>query len=180
MSRIGKLPISIPKGVDVTITGDQVQVKGKLGTLSEKIPAGITVEKENNQLLVKRSGDTIQLRADHGRVRAVLANHVKGVSEGFARTLDIVGVGYRCEMKGKYLVLTLGYSHPIYYEFPQGVTGEVQEKGARIMVKSHDKQLLGAVAAELRGFRPPEPYKGKGIRYTDEKVLQKEGKAKGK
>jgi len=179
MSRIGKLPINIPSGVQITVSGTRVEVKGKLGTLSSEIPAGITIEKESNQLLVKREKDDIQMRADHGRVRAILANQVKGVSEGFSRTLDIIGVGYRCELKGKYLVLSLGYSHPIYFEFPQGVTGEVQEKGLRIMIKSHDKTLLGAVAAEIRGFRPPEPYKGKGIRYTNEKVQQKEGKAKG-
>ncbi|PKN46371.1 MAG: 50S ribosomal protein L6 [Deltaproteobacteria bacterium HGW-Deltaproteobacteria-17] len=179
MSRIGKLPINIPSGVEVTVAANKVQVKGKLGTLSQEVPAGISVVKENNQLLVKRENDEIQMRANHGRVRSILANQVKGVHEGFSRTLDIIGVGYRCEMKGKFLVLSLGYSHPIYFEFPQGVTGEVLEKGLRIMIKSHDKTLLGSVAAEIRGFRPPEPYKGKGIRYTDEKVKQKEGKAKG-
>lgn len=179
MSRIGKLPIIIPSGVQITVTGTKVEVKGKLGTLSSELPAGISLVKENNQLVVQREKDDNQMRSDHGRVRAILANHVKGVHEGFSRTLDIIGVGYRCELKGSYLVLSLGYSHPIYFEFPQGVTGEVQEKGLRIMIKSHDKTLLGAVAAEIRSFRPPEPYKGKGIRYTGEKVQQKEGKAKG-
>jgi len=179
MSRIGKLPIIIPSGVEVTVAANKVQVKGKLGTLSQEIPAGISVVKENNHLLVKRENDEIQMRADHGRVRSILSNQVKGVHEGFARILDIIGVGYRCELKGKFLVLSLGYSHPIYFEFPQGVTGEVLEKGLRIQLKSHDKTLLGAVAAEIRGFRPPEPYKGKGIRYSGEKVQQKEGKAKG-
>ncbi len=179
MSRIGKLPIIIPSGVEVAITGNRIQVKGKLGTLSQDIPDGISVVKENNQLVVNRASDEAQNRANHGRIRAMLANQVKGVHEGFGRTLDIIGVGYRCELKGQYLVLSLGYSHPIYYEFPQGVTGEVLDKGLKIQLKSHDKTLLGSVAAEIRGFRPPEPYKGKGIRYSGEKVKQKEGKAKG-
>ncbi|MBN2723661.1 MAG: 50S ribosomal protein L6 [Deltaproteobacteria bacterium] len=179
MSRIGKLPISIPKGVDVKITDKAILVKGKLGELSETIPSGVNAVVDNDTLNFTRVDDQKQHRINHGMIRSIVSNMVKGVSEGFTRNLNIIGVGYRAEMKGNFLVLSLGYSHPIYYELPKGVTAEVQERGVLIVLKAYDKIVLGQTASEIRAFRPPEPYKGKGIRYQGERVRQKEGKAKG-
>ncbi|MBU1220581.1 50S ribosomal protein L6 [Myxococcota bacterium] len=179
MSRIGKLPIAIPKGLEVKITENTIHAKGKLGELTEVIPAGIKANLEEGVLTFSRENEEKQTRINHGMVRAKVANIVKGLSDGFIRNLNIIGVGYRAEAKGDFIVFSLGYSHPIYYQLPKGVTGEVQDKGITVILKSFDKVLIGQVASEIRALRPPEPYKGKGIRYAGEFVRQKEGKTKG-
>ena len=179
MSRIGKMQITLPKGVTVKEIDSNVQVKGPKGELSTMLPKGITLVMDNNELHLKRGSETKQMRMNHGMARANVANCVHGVSEGFVKKLKIVGVGYRSELKGPMLVLALGYSHPIYYEVPKLVTCELEDRGLTIVLKSIDKILLGKVASDIRGFRPPEPYKGKGIRYDGEYVREKEGKAKG-
>lgn len=175
MSRVGKSPIKIPKGVTVTVDGDVVRIKGPKGELETAFVAGVGVSVEEGQVTVTRAAETKPVRSLHGTTRAVLANMVKGVSEGFFRNLDIIGVGYGAEIKGKKLVMKLGYSHPVEYDPPQGVTLEVPEP-TRIVVRGPDRQLVGQVAADIRAFRPPEPYKGKGIRYHDEYVRRKAGK----
>lgn len=172
MSRIGKKPIPIPAGVKVSI-GTELVVEGPKGRLSVPIPAGIRIEQRNGQLEVQREGD--QYAALHGLTRALAANAVQGVSSGFVRELDIVGIGYRAEQKGRVLTLSLGYSHPIEFVLPKGVEARV-EKMTHIVLSSADKQLVGQVAANLRALRPPDPYKNKGIRYTGEKLRKKVGK----
>ena len=179
MSRIGKTPVKIPKGVTVTAKGQTLSVKGPQGTLDFEVPAAIQFKVEGDTLSFVRSSDDQKVRAMHGMARAMAANLITGVSAGFTRTLDIVGVGYRAAVKGDSVDLTLGFSHPISYKLPAGVKAEVDKDG-KVHVKSADKSLLGQVAADLRGFRPPEPYKGKGIRYLNEKITLKEGKARGK
>lgn len=179
MSRIGKLPISIPKGVDVKINNNIIHVKGKAGELTEALPEGIDAVIETEVLTFSRKNEEKQTRINHGMIRSKVANMVKGLSDGFTRNLSIIGVGYRAELKGEYLVFSLGYSHPIYYQLPKTVAGEVVDKGVTIVLKSFDKVVLGQVASEIRALRPPEPYKGKGIRYVGERVRQKEGKTKG-
>ena len=176
MSRVGKLPIMIPKGVSVELNGKKIQVKKdnkQLNyTLNDKIEARI----ENNQIIVVRSDDTREQRALHGLSRNMIANMVEGLEKGFEKTLEIKGVGYRADLKGKDLELSLGYSHPIKVKAPEGIEFVV-EKQKTIKVKGYDKQMVGEIAAEIRDFRKPEPYKGKGIRYTDEHVRRKVGKA---
>jgi len=172
MSRIGKKPIPLPAGVKINIA-EQLQVEGPKGKLAVPIPAGVRIEKNDNTLEIKRDGDSYA--ALHGLTRALAANAVTGVSAGFVRELDIVGIGYRCEAKGEVLSFTLGYSHPIEYLLPKGVTAKV-DKLTHIVLASHDKQMLGQVAANIRALRPPEPYKQKGIRYTGETVRKKVGK----
>jgi large subunit ribosomal protein L6 len=179
VSRIGKLPISIPKGVVVKVNNNEVSVKGPKGLLTQNLPTGITMEEIDNTLVLNRSSESKKHRAFHGMARANIANLVKGVTEGFTKTLSIIGVGYRAELKGKYIIFALGYSHPIYYVVPKDVEVAVEERGLKIILKSIDKIKLGQAASEIRAFRPPEPYKGKGIRYINEKVRRKEGKAKG-
>jgi len=177
VSRIGRLPISIPKGVQVTIDGLSVKVKGPKGELQREFDPQIKVELGDGQLVVTRSSDRGPVRALHGLTRALLANMVEGVSEGFRKSLEIVGVGYRADLQGNDLVLRVGYSHVVEYPSPQGITFEV-EKGNRIIhVDGADKELVGQVAAEIRAVRKPEPYKGKGIRYLGEYVRRKAGKA---
>lgn len=176
MSRIGKMPVSVPSGVSIEINGNRVTVKGPKGTLSQQFPAGMTFEQEGSVLLVQRQSDSRQHRAAHGLTRALLNNMVLGVSKGFTKTLEIEGVGYRAEMQGSTLVLNVGYSHPILFEPPQGIQYAVENRNKTIVVSGIDKQLIGELAARIRRTRPPEPYKGKGIRYTREVVRRKAGK----
>ncbi len=182
MSRIGNLPIHIPAGVTVTIAGEQVTVKGPKGELSQKVSGGITVEQAEGQILVKRPTDDIEHRALHGLYRALVHNMVVGVSTGYKKEMELVGVGYRTESNGQVLNLTLGYSHSIYLKLPKEVKVETKSernKNPLIILESCDKQLLGQICAKIRTFRKPEPYKGKGIRFVDEVVRRKSGKSAG-
>lgn len=182
MSRIGNLPIHIPAGVTVTIAGEQVTVKGPKGELSQKVSGGITVEQAEGQILVKRPTDDIEHRALHGLYRALVHNMVVGVSTGYKKEMELVGVGYRAESNGQVLNLTLGYSHSIYLKLPKEVKVETKSernKNPLIILESCDKQLLGQICAKIRTFRNPEPYKGKGIRFVDEVVRRKSGKSAG-
>ncbi len=177
MSRVGKEPISIPSGVEVSLEGRRVVVKGPNGTLEHTTPATITIKREDDQLVVTRPDDERENRALHGLTRSLVNNMVIGVSQGYTRELEIVGVGYRVQARGpSKLELQVGFSHPVPFEAPEGVTFEVPQP-TRIVVKGADKQLVGQVAADLRKARPPEPYKGKGIRYADEYVHRKAGKS---
>ena len=177
MSRIGRLPISVPNGVALTIDGQTVTVKGPKGTLSRELPGAITVRREDSQLLVERPNDERQSRSLHGLSRALVSNMVVGVTQGFAKELEIVGVGYRAELKGpSALRLNLGFSHPVDVAAPEGVTFEVPVQ-TRVIIKGIDKELVGQVAANIRSIRKPEPYKGKGVRYLGERVQRKAGKA---
>ena len=175
MSRVGRQPITLPSGVQVNIQGNHISVKGNKGQLNWDIPEPITVKQESESLLVERPDDERKNRALHGTSRALIANMVKGVSEGFERKLEINGVGYRASAQGSTLNLELGYSHPINYELPKGITAEV-EKNVQITLRGIDKQVLGETAAKVRSFRPPEPYKGKGIKYAEEHIRRKVGK----
>ncbi|MCD6364025.1 MAG: 50S ribosomal protein L6 [Synergistetes bacterium] len=176
MSRIGKMPIELPKGVNVEIQGRKVKVSGPLGSLEMEVHPDIEVKLEGNTLRVFRPSDAKFHRAIHGTMRALLANMVEGVHKGFVKELEIVGVGYRAKMEGRKLVLSLGYSHPVEYEPPDGITIEVPEP-QRIVVKGIDRHLVGQVAAIIRSFREPDSYKGKGVRYKGEEVKLKPGKA---
>lgn len=179
MSRIGKKPVPIPKGVTVTVNGKTVTVKGPKGELTRTFNDEVSMRVENDEVIVERASEDKNVRALHGLTRALLANMVAGVTDGFKKTLEIVGVGYRAEKKGKNLVVTVGYSHPINYPEPAGITLSTPAP-TTIVVEGIDKQKVGQVAAELREFRPPEPYKGKGIRYQGEQVRRKAGKTAGK
>jgi large subunit ribosomal protein L6 len=177
MSRVGKEPIAIPSGVDVTLEGSRVVVKGPNGTLAHQAPEAITVSRDGDTLVVTRPDDERESRALHGLTRSLVHNMVVGVSQGFSRELEIVGVGYRAQAQGpSKLELQVGFSHPVRFEAPEGVTFEVPQP-TRIVVRGADKQLVGQVAADVRKSRPPEPYKGKGIRYADEHVQRKAGKS---
>jgi len=175
MSRIGKMPITIPSGVTFNIDGNNITVKGPKGELTQTVSQGIIVEKNENTVLVKRENDEKKNRELHGLFRMLIANMVTGVSEGFKKELEIVGVGYRGAKQGNKLVLNLGYSHQVEMEDPKGIKTEM-EGNNKIIVTGIDKQQVGAYAAVIREKRPPEPYKGKGIRYAGEKVRRKEGK----
>ena len=177
MSRIGKAPIDVPGGVDVSIADGTVTVKGPNGTLSRVVPGEIVVRQEGTTLLVERPNDERQNRALHGLTRTLMANMVQGVTGGFSKELEIVGVGYRAEAQGPDKIrLALGFSHPVIVEAPTGVTFEVPQP-TRVIVKGIDKEKVGQVAANIRSIRKPEPYKGKGVRYAGERVLRKAGKA---
>ena len=178
MSRIGKKPIPIPKGVEIKVAGKVVQVKGPKGVLEVNLAEVISAEVAEGDLALKRADDERQSRAFHGLARALLANAVTGVSDGWAKDLDIIGIGYRAEVQGNAVVFNLGYSHPINFEIPKGIDIEVDTKANRVTVRGIDRQQVGQIAAEIRGLRPPEPYKGKGVRYADEQVLRKEAKKK--
>jgi large subunit ribosomal protein L6 len=180
MSRIGKKPIELPKGVEIKQDGSSVTIKGPKGTLSTPLVAGIGVTVENNVLQFTRPNEEKSTRAFHGLMRALVANNVRGVSEGFKRELDIVGVGYRAEVKGKEVVFQLGYSHPVRFAIPEGIDITVDAKTGHIVVSGIDKQKVGQTAAEIRSLREPDPYKGKGIKYSDEVIRRKAGKAAGK
>ena len=173
MSRVAKKPIALPKGVEVKIEDELITVKGPKGTMTQAKPASMQIKNENNELVFEtENNDQIALT---GTLRAVTANMVKGVSEGFERKLELVGVGYRAAMQGKDLNLTLGYSHPILFATPEGIT-IATPSATEIVVTGADKQMVGEVAAKIRAFRPPEPYKGKGVKYSDETIIRKEAK----
>jgi large subunit ribosomal protein L6 len=177
MSRIGKAPISVPSGVDVTLSGRTITVKGPKGTLSRAIPGEIVVRQEDSTLLVERPDDERDNRALHGLTRSLVNNMVLGVTEGFKKNLEIVGVGYRAEAQGpSALRLNLGFSHPVNVNAPEGITFEVPVP-TQIVVNGIDKEVVGQVAADIRSIRKPEPYKGKGVRYAGERILRKAGKA---
>jgi len=177
MSRIGNSPIAVPSGVDVNINGSSVVVKGPKGSLSRELIGGISLRQEDGQIIVERPNDERASRSLHGLSRALVSNMVVGVTEGFVKELEIVGVGYRAELKGpSALRLNLGFSHPVDVDAPEGVSFEVPAQ-TRIIVKGIDKEAVGQVAANIRSIRKPEPYKGKGVRYLGEKILRKAGKA---
>jgi large subunit ribosomal protein L6 len=175
MSRIGKQPITVPSGVEVSIEPELVTVKGPKGELSERVARDIDVKQEDGQILVSRPTDRGEHRALHGLTRSLIANMVEGVTDGFEKQLEIQGVGYRAQLQGKKLVLALGYSHPVELDAPEGIDFEVPQP-TRIIVRGISKQVVGEVAANIRKKRPPEPYKGKGIRYDGEYVARKVGK----
>ena len=177
MSRIGNLPVSVPKGVDVTVASDLISVKGPLGTLSQRLGATVGVAREGDEIVFKAQDETIQTNAMSGTLRALVANMIQGVTKGFERKLQLVGVGYRAQAQGDKLNLTLGFSHPVVHQMPKGIKVETPVQ-TEILIKGIDKQVVGQVAAEVRGYRPPEPYKGKGVRYSDERVVLKETKKK--
>ncbi len=177
MSRIGKMPVKIPKGVTVTVSGKTVQVKGAKAVLTEKIPDGIDVVVGKESVEFTRRDESKKQRAFHGMARALVQNMVLGVSEGFSRVLEIAGVGYRAETTdGKTLSFNLGHSHPVQIQLPEGVTAVVEDRGTKIKVTGNDKQVLGQVLANIRALRPPEPYKGKGIKFQGEQIRRKVGK----
>jgi len=176
MSRIGKLAISVPAGVEVYISDSGVRLKGPKGELSRAVPSGVRVERTGNELKVVRTADDRQARANHGLVRALLSNMVVGVSKGFERRLDILGVGFKSEVKGKALLLSLGYSHQVEFPFPAGVTIDVADKGVKLVVKGCDREAVGQTAARLKMLRPPDSYKGKGVRFEGETIRLKQGK----
>jgi large subunit ribosomal protein L6 len=176
MSRIGKQPLDIPQGVNVELKNDMVRVKGPKGELSYSLPEGIKASFVDGRLLVERGSDTKVDRALHGLARSLLSNMVNGVSRGYERVLEITGIGYRAQVKGNKIVFTLGYSHPVEFELPAGVSAKVDEKQTTITLSGIDKQLLGQVAANIKELRAPDAYKGKGIRYAGERIKLKAGK----
>lgn len=180
-SRIGKMPVTVPAGVDIKINGRDVSVKGpKGGPLNWTMPETVEVVQEGSELLVKIASGDRSVRSAHGLTRSLLENMVVGVSKGYERKLSVTGVGYRADMKGgRFILFYLGYSHPILFELPEGVSCEIA-KDNTITLRGVDKQVLGQTAAKIRGLRPPEPYKGKGIRYSDEVIRRKAGKAAGR
>ena len=175
MSRIANAPIPVPSGVSVTLSGQNITIKGGNGELQHQIHEEVSVTEQDGVIKVSANNETKNARALAGTTRALVNNLVVGVSDGFERKLEIVGVGYRAQMKGKVLNLSLGYSHPIDFDVPDGVTVETPSQ-TEIVVKGSDKQLVGQVAANIRAFRQPEPYKGKGVRYSDEQIVRKEAK----
>jgi large subunit ribosomal protein L6 len=177
VSRIGQLPVVVPDGVDVEIKGTHVKVKGPKGELQHTFPPDMAISLDEGEVSVKRPTDEQTHRALHGMTRALINNMVVGVSTGFSKTLEINGVGYRADLDGKNLVLNVGFSHPVNIKPPEGIEFEVDDRTRQIVVKGYDKQMVGQVAAEIRKVRPPEPYKGKGIKYLDERIRRKAGKA---
>jgi large subunit ribosomal protein L6 len=179
MSRVGKTPIKVPQGVKIEIKGNQVKVEGPKGKLSHVLPLGVAAKLENGQVLITRDEkQASNASALHGLTRTLVYNMVHGTSVGFTRELDIVGVGYRASVKGSTLSMTLGFSHPVDYVLPVGIAAKV-ENNTRVILTGADKILLGMVAAKVRGFKKPEPYQGKGIKYVDEHIIRKQGKAAG-
>jgi large subunit ribosomal protein L6 len=176
MSRVGKMPIVIPDKVKVRLENGTIFVEGPKGKLNFSVPNQLVLEVTDKEIVIKRKAEDRNSLALHGTARALINNMVVGVSEGFSKTLEIIGVGYKAEAKGREIVLQLGYSHPVHFPLPEGIEAKV-DKQTRVTVSGFDKQLLGEVAAQIRGFRPPEPYKGKGIRYAGEYVKRKVGKA---
>lgn len=177
MSRIGRAPVIIPKGVDVNIQGSTVSVKGPKGELTRTFTPDVEIALEDGNIVVRRPSDEAYHRAMHGMTRALINNMVVGVSTGFAKTLEVNGVGYRAELNGKNLILYVGYSHPVTIEPPSGISFDVDVRTRQIKVLGTNKEAVGQVAANIRMVRPPEPYKGKGIKYLDEKIRRKAGKA---
>jgi large subunit ribosomal protein L6 len=176
MSRIGVKPVTVPKGVEVATAAGLLSVKGPKGALDVKVADGVTFDRKEGVIQVNRASDTPRHRANHGLMRALLANMVTGVTKGFEKKLEIIGVGYKADVRGNSLVLNLGYSHPITYPFPDGISIAV-EAGTKVTVKGYDKVRVGQVAAELRDMRPPDSYKGKGVRYSGETIRLKAGKS---
>lgn len=175
MSRVGKLPVTIPSGVTITVDASEITVAGPKGTLKQFTMPGVTVKQEENQLIVTRENDEPKNRAKHGLMRALLNNMVQGVSQGFSKKLEINGVGYRVNMQGADLKFNLGFSHDVIFKLPQGVTATTEQN--TITVSGIDKQQVGQAAAEIRALKKPEPYKGKGIKYADERIIRKSGKS---
>jgi large subunit ribosomal protein L6 len=175
MSRIGKQPIAIPAKVKVEIKGQKVSVEGPKGKLHFELPGRTSLKVENGNVVVSRDGEDAQAKALHGLSRALVNNMVRGVSEGFAKKLEIQGVGFKAAVQGKVVNLSLGYSHPINYPIPDQIKVTVEEN-TKLTIEGPDRQVVGQVAAEIRSYYPPEPYKGKGVRYSDERVVRKEGK----
>jgi large subunit ribosomal protein L6 len=178
MSRIGKQPIKIPQGVKVAVDGNTVRAEGPKGKLAQPVPVGLTPKMQDGTLVIERGSDEREVRALHGLARALVANMVAGVKDGFERKLEIIGIGYRAQLQGKSIQLALGYSHPIIFPLPEGITAEI-DKQVSITLRGADKALLGQTAAKLRALRKPDPYKGKGIRYSGEFVRKKVGKKAG-
>jgi len=178
MSRIGKQPIPIPQGVKIQVDGATVRAEGPKGKLAQPVPSGLTTRVADGTIVIERASDERQVRALHGLARALVANMVTGVKDGFERKLDIVGIGYRAQMQGKNIQLALGYSHPIIFPLPDGVTAEI-DKQVAITLRGADKAVLGQTAAKLRALRKPDPYKGKGIKYANEVIRRKVGKKAG-
>lgn len=177
MSRIANAPVPIPKGVDVTVTGESVVVKGPMGSLTQPLPGSVSLTQNGGELQFLTTRDVPGAVAMTGTLRSIINNMVRGVSEGFEKRLSLVGVGYRAQMQGNALNLALGYSHPVNFAVPEGVTIETPSQ-TEIVVRGVDKQQVGQVAAKIRAYRPPEPYKGKGVKYADEHVVRKEAKKK--
>ncbi|MFL6581730.1 MAG: 50S ribosomal protein L6 [Burkholderiales bacterium] len=177
MSRIGNLPVSVPKGVDVTVASGNIAIKGPLGTLSQVLSETVEVKRDGDHIVFKSLDESMQTNAMSGTLRALVANMIEGVTKGFEKKLQLVGVGYRAQAQGDKLNLTLGFSHPVVHRMPKGIKVETPAQ-TEIVIKGIDKQIVGQVAAEVRGYRPPEPYKGKGVRYSDERVVLKETKKK--
>ena len=177
MSRIGKYPVTVPGGVEVTQSAGKIAVKGPLGSLVQNVTPLVNIKREGDKLLLETADESIASNAMSGTLRALIANMVHGVSKGFEQKLTLVGVGYRAQAQGDKLNLSLGFSHPVVHQMPKGVKVETPTQ-TEILIKGIDKQQVGQVAAEVRGYRPPEPYKGKGVRYADEKVVIKETKKK--
>ena len=180
MSRIGRMPIPVPSGTKVQIQDGTLVAEGPRGKVSQPLFEGYPVKIEDGVVTIERTGETGPERAKHGLLRALVANAVQGVSAGFTKQLDIVGVGYRAEVKGPQVQFALGYSHPVLYDIPEGIKIEIEAKANRVTVTGADRQKVGQVAAEIRGLRRPDPYKGKGIKYTNEILRRKVGKAGGK
>jgi large subunit ribosomal protein L6 len=178
MSRIGRLPVKLPSGVSIAVKSDSVEIKGPKGTASVVVPEDVKVRQEGDEVLVAREGDGRRVRALHGLTRKSIYNTVTGVSTGFVRVLEINGVGYRADVRGNSILFTLGYSHPILFQLPPGITAKI-EKQTVITLEGSDRQVIGATAAAIRELRPPEPYKGKGIKYAEETIRRKSGKAAG-
>lgn len=178
MSRVGKNPISIPGGVDVKIQGRSIAVKGPKGEIRWEFPSDMKVSlRDDKTLVVERPADTKQLKALHGTTRSIIANMVTGVSRGYQKVLEITGIGYRVQVQGKKLLFTLGYSHPVEFTLPEGISAQVDSRQTQLTISGVNKQLVGQVAANIRALRPPDAYKGKGIRYADEQIKLKPGKA---
>jgi len=177
MSRVGKSPVALPEKVEVTINAGQISVKGPLGVMSQSISPNVKVEKIENRLEIKVNDKSRQANAISGTLRALVANMVHGVSKGFEKKLNLVGVGYRAQAQGDKLNLTLGFSHPVVHQLPKGIKAETPTQ-TEIIIKGVDRQMVGQVAADIRNYRPPEPYKGKGVRYADERIVLKETKKK--
>jgi large subunit ribosomal protein L6 len=177
MSRVGKKPIEVPSGVEAKLEPGKVTVKGPLGEMSQQINPKMTIKKENNQLVIERPSDQKVYRELHGLTRNLIANMVVGVSKGYEKTLEISGVGFKAQAQGSNLMLSLGFSHPIVFPMPKGIKATVDAKQTAITLKGVDKQLIGQIAANLRSLKKPEPYKGKGIKYSTEVIHRKEGKA---
>ena len=180
MSRIGRMPVVIPKGVELRKDGDFIRVKGPKGELASRIPAGVSVAVETGEVRISRLSDEPRHRAFHGLLRSLVANSVEGVTKGFSKELEIVGVGYKAEVRGKSVVFSLGFSHPVDFPIPAGISVQLDAKAGRLTVSGADRQKVGQTAAEMRKLRVPDPYKAKGVKYVDEFIRRKVGKAGGK